>query len=68
MIYIDYGVSIIRKKALKIIPLNRFFSTSDFFSLLVEKNELSALEVKKRFYHIGTPEALEEFRSYIRSR
>ena len=66
MIYIDYGVSIIRKKTLKLIPSSKFFATGDFFSLLAEMNELSALEVKKRFYHIGTSKSLEEFRRYAR--
>ena len=65
MEYIDYGTSILKKESLKYVPKNTFFSTGDFFQRLIEKNELLAYEVKKRFYHIGNPEALEEFKRYI---
>jgi len=67
-IYIDYGTSLLRKKTLQYIPLNTFYSTGSFFSSLIEKNQLLAFEEKRRFYHIGTPDALEEFKNYIRSR
>jgi hypothetical protein len=43
------------------------YSTGEFFSNLIKKNELLALETKERFYHIGNPKALEEFRIFIRS-
>jgi NDP-sugar pyrophosphorylase family protein len=65
MIYIDYGTSLLRKKSLDLIPKNTFFATGDFFSNLILKNELLAFEVKERFYHIGNPDALEEFKNYI---
>jgi len=67
MIYIDYGVSIFNKEALKIIPSNTFVSTKDFFSILIEKNNLLAFEVEKRFYQIGNPESLREFMMFIQS-
>ena len=67
MIYIDYGTSVIRKKALDLIPKNTFYTTGQFFSDLIKKEELLAFEAKKRFYHIGNPESLEEFRHFIRS-
>ena len=65
--YIDYGTSILRKNALDIVPKNTFYTTGQFFSDLIKKQELLAFEATKRFYHIGTQEALEEFRNYIRS-
>lgn len=68
MIYIDYGVSIFKKKTLQLIPENTFFSTNQLYSKLVENNELAAYEVNKRFYHIGTPKALQEFKNYIKTR
>ena len=64
--YIDYGTSILRKNALDIVPKKTIYSTKQFFSDLIRKKELLAFEATKRFYHIGTPEALEEFRNYIR--
>jgi len=67
MIYIDYGTSIIRKKALINVPKNTIYSTGEFFSNLIKKEELLAFEADERFYHIGNPDALEEFRNFIRS-
>ena len=67
IIYIDYGMSILRKKSLEYVPKNTFFSTDQFFSNLIKMRELLAFEVKQRFYHIGNPESLEEFRNFIRS-
>jgi NDP-sugar pyrophosphorylase family protein len=64
--YIDYGTSIFKKKTLDNIPKNSFYSTSDFFLELIKKKELLAFEAKERFYHIGNPEALDDFRSFIR--
>jgi len=66
-IYIDYGTSLLRIESLDIVPSNQMYSTGEFFSNLIKKNELLAFETKERFYHIGNPEALEEFRNFIRS-
>jgi NDP-sugar pyrophosphorylase family protein len=66
-IYIDYGASLLRKESLDTVPSSQMYSTGEFFSNLIKKNELLAFEVKERFYHIGNPEALEEFRNFIRS-
>jgi len=66
-VYIDYGTSILRKKALDLVPKNTMYSTGQFFSDLISKKELLAFEAEKRFYHIGNPDALEELRSFIRS-
>lgn len=67
-VYIDYGTSILRKKALNIVTKNTFFTTGELFTKLIEKQELLCFEAKERFYHIGNPNALEEFRSFIRSK
>jgi len=66
-IYIDYGTSLIRKEALDFIQRNKMYSTGEFFKNLIKKNELLAYEAKERFYHIGNPDSLEEFRNFIRS-
>jgi len=66
MIYIDYGTSILRKKVLALIPKDTYYSMVPFCSDLIKRKQLLAFEAKKRFYHIGTPEALEEFNDYIR--
>ena len=68
MTYVDYGVSLFRKKTLNNVPKDTFYSTNDLFSDLIKQKELLAFEVKKRFYHIGTPEALAEFKKYIETK
>ena len=65
MIYIDYGASILRKKALELVPQNQVYSMEELFTRLIEQEELLAYEVNKRFYQIGSPEGLEEFRRYV---
>ena len=66
MIYIDYGTSIIRKKALGFVPKDKMVSTGEFFSELIKREELLCFEAKDRFYHIGNLESLEEFSNFIR--
>ena len=68
MIYIDYGASILRKKSLNLVPKDTYYGTGEFFIDLIKNHELLAYEVKKRFYHIGNPNALEDFRTFIRSK
>jgi len=68
MTYVDYGVSLFRKKILSNVPKDTFYSTNDLFSDLIKQKELLAFEVKKRFYHIGTPDALAEFKKYIETK
>jgi NDP-sugar pyrophosphorylase family protein len=65
MIYIDYGTSIFRKESLERVPNDTFFTTGEFFVDLIKDHELLAYEVKERFYHIGNPDALEEFKAFI---
>ena len=65
MIYIDYGASIFRKKALELVPPNQVYSLEEFLDQLIEQEELLAYEVNKRFHQIGSPEGLEEFREFI---
>ena len=66
MIYIDYGTSLLRKKALNLIQENKMYTTGEFFSELIKNKELLCFETKKRFHHIGNPESLEDFSNFIR--
>jgi NDP-sugar pyrophosphorylase family protein len=65
MAYIDYGVSIFRKEALKFIPEKQFYPLEELFSRLVDMKELMAYEVPERFYEIGSTEGLSEFEEYV---
>jgi MurNAc alpha-1-phosphate uridylyltransferase len=65
MDYIDYGANILRKQALELVPAGRPYSLEELFPVLIEREELLAYEVKERFYQIGSPEGLQEFKKYI---
>lgn len=65
MVYVDYGASILRRKALELVPHNHVYSLERLFPRLIREKQLLAYEVNKRFYQIGSPEGLEEFRRCI---
>jgi N-acetyl-alpha-D-muramate 1-phosphate uridylyltransferase len=64
MVYIDYGVNILRKKALKLVPADQPYPLEELFPQLIAQNEILAYEIKERFYEIGSPEGLAEFKKY----
>jgi MurNAc alpha-1-phosphate uridylyltransferase len=65
MVYIDYGVSILRKTVLESIPEHEYYSLEALFSPLINRKELLCFPVKERFYEIGSKKGLEEFQDYI---
>jgi len=65
MKYVDYGVSIYKKEVLKYIPKNRVYDLSKLQQTLIKKKQLLAYPAEKRFYQIGSPKGLEEFKKYI---
>jgi NDP-sugar pyrophosphorylase family protein len=66
MVYIEYGANIFRKEALELIPEGLSYSLEELFLELIRREQLLAYEVRKRFYQIGSPEGLEEFKRHIR--
>jgi N-acetyl-alpha-D-muramate 1-phosphate uridylyltransferase len=64
MVYIDYGANILRKEVLNLVPSDQPYPLEDLFPVLIKQNELLAYEVKERFYEIGSPDGLAEFRKY----
>jgi NDP-sugar pyrophosphorylase family protein len=65
MVYIEYGANIFSKEVLSMIPKNQFYPLDDLFPRLIEMEQLLAFEVKERFYEIGSPQGLKEFKEYI---
>jgi len=65
MVYIDYGASVLRKEALKLVPQNQPYSLEELFSQLIGRKQLLAYEVDRRFYQIGSLDGLHEFEKYI---
>lgn len=68
MQYIDYGVSMLSKDIFSITSTETKFDVATLLSELSQKGLLSALEVTKRFYEIGTPDSLQEFALYAQKR
>jgi len=63
--YIDYGLSLFRKKALAMIPTAMKCDLSLLFNKLLETKELLGYEVVERFYEIGSTNGLQETRRYL---
>ena len=66
MIHIEYGANIFSKRVLELIPKGEPCSLEALFPSLIERGELAALEVRERFYEIGSPRGLEEFTTFVR--
>jgi NDP-sugar pyrophosphorylase family protein len=66
--YIDYGVNLFRKEVLNLIPEGKSYSMGTLFNQLIDRQELLAYEVTKRFYEIGSINGLNEFTEFVRSR
>lgn len=65
MEYINFGVSILRKEALELVPPGVPYSQEQWYGELIRRNELLAYETQQRFYEIGSPQGLEEFRKLM---
>jgi len=60
--WINYGIFALKKSALEFAHSG---SEEEFFGELIKRKELLAYEVSERFYDIGSPSGLEEFRKFI---
>lgn len=68
MEYIDFGVSILNKSVVEAIPEGQELDLSDVYQQLVHDRLMSGCEVANRFYEIGRPDSLDEFRRFIHER
>lgn len=66
MVWINYGVTALMKKALELIPQRGTCGEEEFYGKLVARRELLAYPVRSRFYEIGTPTSLLEFEEYVK--
>ena len=65
MLYINFGVSLLRREALALVPSGVPYSQEEWFQDLIQSNNLMAFETFERFYEIGSPSGLEEFRRLV---
>lgn len=65
MKWINYGATLLRKKALDAIPNYQSYGEEQFYNQLIARKELAAFEVRDRFYEIGTPAGLGQFEKFL---
>ena len=63
--YIDAGLSILKKEVLNLVPEEEPYDLEELYRTLISEEEMSAFEVKQRFYQIGSSEGLEEFKNLV---
>jgi NDP-sugar pyrophosphorylase family protein len=63
--YIDAGLSILKKEVLNLVPEEEPYNLEELYRTLISEEEMSAFEVKQRFYQIGSFEGLEEFKNLV---
>ncbi|MCR5735639.1 MAG: HAD-IIIA family hydrolase [Lachnospiraceae bacterium] len=68
MEYIDYGVCVYERSLFEEYDGDRRFDVAIIQNELSKKGQLAAHEVTRRFYEIGSPKALSEFREYVNKR
>lgn len=68
MEYIDYGISILSRKLIADLAEGKPADLADLYSKAVCEGIAAAHPVRKRFYEIGTPASLEEFRELVQRR
>lgn len=66
-VYIDEGISVLRKEFFRSFPEGRAFALGEVFQKLIQGRQLRAYETSQRFYEIGSPSGLEEFRMFMKN-
>jgi len=67
--YIDYGLSALERRiVVEEIPAGIKADLADLFGALSRRGDLAGLEVRERFYEIGSPAGLEDFAGWVRAK
>lgn len=67
MVYIDYGVSVLRREVLARIPEDVPADLESVYTSLIAERQLLAYEAKARFYEVGSWAGLRDFESWVLS-
>lgn len=65
--YIDYGFLALRRRAIEKFPEDQSFDLAIPLGDLSKQGELLGFEINERFWEIGSPDALEDFRRVFQS-
>jgi N-acetyl-alpha-D-muramate 1-phosphate uridylyltransferase len=63
--WINYGATMLQKKALDLIPVLGEVGEEKFYGSLIERSELAAFPAFRRFYEIGSLPGLQEFEKFV---
>lgn len=68
MEYLDYGISILKKTVFDDWQDGAPFDISEVYTKFIERGEVSAFEVFKRFYEMGSLQGIKETEQYLSSK
>ena len=68
MHHIDYGLGVFRREAFARVPEGGKLDLAGHYQTLLAEGQLAGYEIRERFYEIGSPAGLEEFRELMESR
>lgn len=68
MSYIDYGLGVFHRRAFELVPEDESYDLSRLYETLLGREQLASIEVRERFYEVGSPSGLDETRSYLARR
>ncbi len=67
MRYIDYGLGVFDESAFAPLAAHEPHDLAVLYQDLLRRGDLAGMEVKERFYEIGSPEGLRELSGYLRT-
>jgi NDP-sugar pyrophosphorylase family protein len=67
MKFIDYGLGAFTARAFERVPADKAFDLAELYAEILADGELAGMEMKQRFYEIGSPVGLEETGRFIAS-
>lgn len=65
MVYIDYGLTALRRQALEFIPLGEVCALDALFKRLVDDRQLAAFVTTTRFYEVGSWQGLRDLEAFL---
>jgi NDP-sugar pyrophosphorylase family protein len=68
MRYIDYGLGILDRRAMDVVPGTGAYDLATVYREMLRRGELAGFEVAERFYEIGSVAGLEETRAHLAGR
>lgn len=65
--HIDYGLSVVDRAVIDLLPLHQVVDLADVFEALAADGRLAGFEVADRFYEIGSPAGLRDLERHLAS-